>query len=177
MQLEIWSKLFHIWPNYHQVLAQGRQGVEELAGCCIKQWKSVEGHDVIERCCKQLERRHERHFLREDRKNRSNSLTYPILRKRQISTDQNRVGRGESFGFAAAPAVKVAIDQIIAPRCIGCDPSLIGKFVHELQVTLHIFGRSGAISFGLSSLDIALWDLDRIWPASWQIAGTQIIRR
>ena len=28
VRLEIWPKMFHIWPSYHQVLAQGRQGVE-----------------------------------------------------------------------------------------------------------------------------------------------------
>jgi acetyl esterase/lipase len=27
VRLEIWPKMFHIWPTYHQVLAQGRQGV------------------------------------------------------------------------------------------------------------------------------------------------------
>lgn len=27
VRLEIWPTMFHIWPNYHQVLAQGRQGV------------------------------------------------------------------------------------------------------------------------------------------------------
>lgn len=27
VRLEIWPKMFHIWPNYHQVLARGRQGV------------------------------------------------------------------------------------------------------------------------------------------------------
>lgn len=27
VRLEIWPKMFHIWPNYHQVLAEGRQGV------------------------------------------------------------------------------------------------------------------------------------------------------
>jgi acetyl esterase/lipase len=27
VRLEIWPKMFHIWPIYHQVLAQGRQGV------------------------------------------------------------------------------------------------------------------------------------------------------
>lgn len=28
VRLEIWPNMFHIWPNYHQVLAQGRQGVD-----------------------------------------------------------------------------------------------------------------------------------------------------
>ena len=27
VRLEFWPKMFHIWPNYHQVLAQARQGV------------------------------------------------------------------------------------------------------------------------------------------------------
>jgi epsilon-lactone hydrolase len=27
VRLEIWPKMFHIWPNYHQILAQGKQGV------------------------------------------------------------------------------------------------------------------------------------------------------
>jgi len=27
VRLEIWPKMFHIWPNYHQVLAQGRRAV------------------------------------------------------------------------------------------------------------------------------------------------------
>jgi acetyl esterase/lipase len=27
VRLEVWPKMFHIWPTYHQVLAQGRQGV------------------------------------------------------------------------------------------------------------------------------------------------------
>jgi monoterpene epsilon-lactone hydrolase len=28
VRLETWPKMFHIWPNYHQVLAQGRQAVD-----------------------------------------------------------------------------------------------------------------------------------------------------
>jgi monoterpene epsilon-lactone hydrolase len=27
VRLEIWPQMFHIWPNYHPVLSQGRQGV------------------------------------------------------------------------------------------------------------------------------------------------------
>lgn len=27
VRLEIWPRMFHIWPNYHPVLAQGRQGI------------------------------------------------------------------------------------------------------------------------------------------------------
>jgi acetyl esterase/lipase len=28
VRLEIWPKMFHVWPTYHQVLAQGRQAVD-----------------------------------------------------------------------------------------------------------------------------------------------------
>lgn len=28
VQLEIWPKMFHIWPNYHQILAQGREAID-----------------------------------------------------------------------------------------------------------------------------------------------------
>lgn len=32
VQLEIWPKMFHIWPNYHQILAQGRQAIARAGG-------------------------------------------------------------------------------------------------------------------------------------------------
>lgn len=77
----------------------------------------------------------------------------------RVATDDGLTGWGESFGFAAVPLVEQAIRHAIAPVCLGRDASRIGELMHELQVTLHIFGRSGAIMFGLSALDIALWDL------------------
>ena len=36
VRLEIWPKMFHIWPNYHQVLAQGRQGIAR-AGSLLRE--------------------------------------------------------------------------------------------------------------------------------------------
>jgi L-alanine-DL-glutamate epimerase-like enolase superfamily enzyme len=38
-----------------------------------------------------------------------------------VTTDTGVVGWGETFGFTAIPAVKVAIDSILAPECIGRD--------------------------------------------------------
>lgn len=46
VRLEIWPKMFHIWPNYHQVLAQGRQGVAragKLLREAVEAASSVEG--------------------------------------------------------------------------------------------------------------------------------------
>ena len=77
----------------------------------------------------------------------------------KISTDTGVTGWGEAFGYNVIPATKAAIDQILAPMCIGRDPHQIESLMLELQQKLHIFGRSGPIIFGLSGIDIALWDI------------------
>lgn len=76
-----------------------------------------------------------------------------------VTTDTGIVGWGEAFGFTAIPAVKVAIDSILSPECIGRDATQIGKLMLDLQKKFHIFGRSGALMCGLSAIDIALWDI------------------
>jgi L-alanine-DL-glutamate epimerase-like enolase superfamily enzyme len=38
-----------------------------------------------------------------------------------VITDTGVVGWGETFGFTAIPAVKIVIDSILAPECIGRD--------------------------------------------------------
>ncbi len=77
----------------------------------------------------------------------------------KVSTDGSVTGWGEAFGYNVIPATKVAIDQILAPMCIGRDPLAIESLTQEIQQKLHIFGRSGPIIFGLSGIDIALWDI------------------
>ena len=77
----------------------------------------------------------------------------------KVGTDTGITGWGEAFGYNVIPATRVAIDQILAPMCIGRDPLKIEALMLELQQKLHIFGRSGPIIFGLSGLDIALWDI------------------
>jgi L-alanine-DL-glutamate epimerase-like enolase superfamily enzyme len=77
----------------------------------------------------------------------------------KVSTDAGVTGWGEAFGYNVIPATKVAIDQILAPMCIGRDALGIEVLTQEIQQKLHIFGRSGPIIFGLSGIDIALWDI------------------
>ena len=77
----------------------------------------------------------------------------------KISTDAGVTGWGEAFGYNVIPATKVAIDQILAPMCIGRDALAIEDLMRKIQQKLHIFGRSGPIIFGLSGIDIALWDI------------------
>jgi L-alanine-DL-glutamate epimerase-like enolase superfamily enzyme len=88
----------------------------------------------------------------------------------KVTTDDGTVGWGETFGFTAIPAVKLVIDSILAPELIGRDVALREKFLLDLQKKFHIFGRSGAFIYGLSAIDIALWDI------AGKIAGEPVHR-
>ena len=77
----------------------------------------------------------------------------------RIETDEGLVGWGESFGHAVAPATKVVIDTMIAPRLIGLDPTKIDAIMLDLAKGLHLFGRNGPVVYALSGVDIALWDI------------------
>lgn len=77
----------------------------------------------------------------------------------RVTTDQGLEGWGETFGFRAVPSAKLAIDELIAPLCIGRDATQIGPLMLEVQKKLHVFGRSGPLFYGISAIDIALWDI------------------
>src|SRR3984957_20125794 len=77
----------------------------------------------------------------------------------RVTTDQGLVGWGEAFGFRAVASAKLAIDQLIAPLCVGQDATRIEPLMLEVQKKLHVFGRAGALAFGISAVDIALWDI------------------
>jgi L-alanine-DL-glutamate epimerase-like enolase superfamily enzyme len=77
----------------------------------------------------------------------------------KITTDAGIVGWGEAFGYNVIPATRAAIDQMVAPLCIGRDPLQIESLMLELQQKLHVFGRGGAVIYALSGIDVALWDI------------------
>jgi L-alanine-DL-glutamate epimerase-like enolase superfamily enzyme len=77
----------------------------------------------------------------------------------KVTTDTGVVGWGETFGFTAIPAVRVAIDSILAPAIVGRDATQLEQLMLDMQKKFHIFGRSGAFIYGLSAIDIALWDI------------------
>ena len=77
----------------------------------------------------------------------------------KVTTSQGLEGWGETFGFGAVRSAKLAIDELIAPLCIGKDASQIAPLMLEVQKKLHLFGRSGPLYFGISAVDIALWDI------------------
>jgi L-alanine-DL-glutamate epimerase-like enolase superfamily enzyme len=77
----------------------------------------------------------------------------------KVTTDSGLEGWGEAFGFRAVASAKLAIDELIAPLCIGQDATRIGPLMLEVQKNLHVFGRGGALAYGMSAVDIALWDI------------------
>lgn len=77
----------------------------------------------------------------------------------RLETDQGVTGWGEAFGHGVSLATKTAFDTLVAPVLIGRDPSNIDALMHDLQQTLHLFGRSGPVMYALSGVNIALWDI------------------
>jgi len=77
----------------------------------------------------------------------------------RVQTDDGAVGWGESFGYNAIASTKAALDAIVAPLFIGQDASNIAELNFQAQQKLQNFGRTGAMIFALSGIDIALWDI------------------
>ncbi len=77
----------------------------------------------------------------------------------RIDTDAGLTGWGEAFGHRIFPATRAAIDTLLAPLCVGRDASAITAINEDLQRVVHGVGRSGAAMYGLSGIDIALWDI------------------
>jgi len=77
----------------------------------------------------------------------------------RVDTDEGITGWGEAFGHRAIPTTRTAIDVLIAPLCIGRDPAAIVDLSLDIQHALHGGGRNGPVIYGLSGIDIALWDI------------------
>ncbi len=83
--------------------------------------------------------------------------TYTVMVR--VDTDDGLSGFGEAFANTGWMATHAAIKHVIAPRCIGRDPTQIPDLMHSLYRGLFNCGRSGPIVFAMSAIDIALWDL------------------
>ena len=77
----------------------------------------------------------------------------------KVETDEGVVGWGEAFPHRVWPAIRLLVDSLIAPVCIGADPTDIGKLMKKLIYHVHGVGRAGPAMYALSGLDIALWDI------------------
>ena len=77
----------------------------------------------------------------------------------RVETDAGITGWGEAFAISAGIATHTMIDQVIAPKLIGRDATQIAPLMRELFRTTYNAGRSGPLVYGLSAIDIALWDI------------------
>ena len=83
-------------------------------------------------------------------------LTILLVR---VDTEDGATGWGEAFSYNCMPAVRAVVDATVAPIVIGRDATDIAGLNRDLQQALHLFGRYGITMFGISAIDIALWDL------------------
>ncbi len=88
----------------------------------------------------------------------------------KVTTDAGLEGWGESFGFVGVPVTQEAIGAVIAPLCVGQDPTRIGPLMGRIQEKLAVFGRGGPFTHALSAVDIALWDI------AGKVAGVPVHR-
>lgn len=77
----------------------------------------------------------------------------------KVETDDGITGWGEAFSNAGWQSTCTAIEQIIAPRVVGKDPTNIAQIQADLHRGLYNTGRSGPTVYAISGLDIALWDI------------------
>jgi L-alanine-DL-glutamate epimerase-like enolase superfamily enzyme len=77
----------------------------------------------------------------------------------RVETTDGVVGWGETFSHLAWQPAHAALRDVVAPLAEGRDESDIAALSLELQRILHLFGRSGAMLYALSGLEIALWDI------------------
>lgn len=77
----------------------------------------------------------------------------------RLETEDGLVGWGEAFSRMSDIALKQMIDTRVLPLVVGRDAREIARIKHDVEFNLHNFGRVGAIMYGVSAVDIALWDL------------------
>lgn len=77
----------------------------------------------------------------------------------KVETDAGIVGWGEAFPHRVWSATKSLLETLIAPTCIGADPTDISGLMDKLFRHTYGVGRAGPVMYALSGLDIALWDI------------------
>jgi L-alanine-DL-glutamate epimerase-like enolase superfamily enzyme len=79
----------------------------------------------------------------------------------RIETSGGAVGWGEAITGAedASVAVKVIVDRGFGPRLVGRDPTLVEAIWAEFRESTYWTGDGGIVTFAISAIDMALWDL------------------
>jgi L-alanine-DL-glutamate epimerase-like enolase superfamily enzyme len=79
-----------------------------------------------------------------------------------LVADDGLVGKSTtSFGrIDGAPKTLATLIEVeLGPKVIGRDPFFVGQILDDLKRETEYHGTSGLTMFGLSAIDVALWDL------------------
>jgi L-alanine-DL-glutamate epimerase-like enolase superfamily enzyme len=77
----------------------------------------------------------------------------------KVETDAGIVGWGEAFPHRVWAGIRSFVETLIAPVCVGADPTDISALMNRLFKHTYGVGRAGPVMYALSGLDIALWDI------------------
>jgi D-galactarolactone cycloisomerase len=77
----------------------------------------------------------------------------------EIKTDDGLTGWGEAFGYGAPHSVAACIAYTLKPMLVGQDPRAITALTQQLFHKTHLYGRYGVMTFAISGVEMALWDL------------------
>jgi L-alanine-DL-glutamate epimerase-like enolase superfamily enzyme len=77
----------------------------------------------------------------------------------RIETEDGLVGWGDGFAYFCMSATVAVIRDMLAPQLVGREITDVAQTNRELQQQFHLQGRYGLTIFGISGIDIALWDL------------------
>jgi L-alanine-DL-glutamate epimerase-like enolase superfamily enzyme len=91
-----------------------------------------------------------------------------------VTCADGRSGTGYTYTIGrGGHAVKAIIEHDLAPYLAGRDATDIARLYDDMQHVMHYVGRGGPVSFAISAVDIALWDLagkSKGLPL-WRMAG------
>jgi L-alanine-DL-glutamate epimerase-like enolase superfamily enzyme len=94
---------------------------------------------------------------------RGNGTIYPVVDRSivvRITTDDGKIGWGETYGICAPRATCEIINDLLAPVTIGADPADVERIWDELYGLMRVRGCIGGFHVdGIAAIDIALWDL------------------
>jgi len=91
-----------------------------------------------------------------------------------ITLEDGSTGTGYTYtGGKGGNSIKAMVDYDIAPALIGKDGTDVEGIYDFMEWHMHYVGRGGIVSFAVSTIDIALWDIrcKKAEKPLWQMAG------
>lgn len=91
-----------------------------------------------------------------------------------IELDDGSLGTGYTYtGGKGGHSIKAMVEHDIAPALLGKDSNDIDVIYEFMEWHMHYVGRGGIVSFAVSTIDIALWDIKckKANLPLWKMAG------